>query len=304
MPSVSSVDERRVLVEDAHDDAPRRARSGSVTTRTSTRRPSTVSDDAAVLRHAALGDVEVGHDLDARDDAGDHPARDRRRRRAARRRCGSARACSRPSGSKWMSEAPSLDRLGDDRVHELDDRRVVGRLAQVGDLGRASSSSSSSTASATASSRRFRRAISAAMSSREATTGAHLVAGHHRDVVDREHVRRVGHRDAAACARRRSRSARPRSAWRPAARSGSRAPMSTLKTARSTWSRPKRSAVARASWSAVIAPCSSSICSGGAAAASGRSSTAASTRSRVGEAELDDHVGQEAARAAAAAAAA
>ena len=24
---------------------------------------------------------------------------------------------------------------------------------------------------------------------------AHLVAGHHRDVVDREHVRRVGHRD-------------------------------------------------------------------------------------------------------------
>ena len=29
--------------------------------------------DAAVLRQALLGDVEVGHDLDARDDAGDHP---------------------------------------------------------------------------------------------------------------------------------------------------------------------------------------------------------------------------------------
>jgi hypothetical protein len=29
----------------------------------------------------------------------------------------------------------ALGGLGDDRVHELDDRRVVGRLAQVGDLG-------------------------------------------------------------------------------------------------------------------------------------------------------------------------
>ena len=30
----------------------------------------------AVLGDAALGDVELGHDLDARDDARDHPARD------------------------------------------------------------------------------------------------------------------------------------------------------------------------------------------------------------------------------------
>ena len=30
---------------------------------------------------------------------------------------------SRPSGSRWMSDAPLLDRLGDDRVDELDDGR-------------------------------------------------------------------------------------------------------------------------------------------------------------------------------------
>ena len=50
---------------------------GSVTMRMSIGWPSIVSDDAAVLRHAALGDVEVGHDLHARDHAGDHAARDR-----------------------------------------------------------------------------------------------------------------------------------------------------------------------------------------------------------------------------------
>ena len=33
--------------------------------------------DAAVLRQAALGDVELGHDLDARDDRGLQPARRR-----------------------------------------------------------------------------------------------------------------------------------------------------------------------------------------------------------------------------------
>src|SRR4028118_709064 len=35
--------------------------------------------DAAVLRDATLGDVEVGHDLHAADDAGEHATRDRRR---------------------------------------------------------------------------------------------------------------------------------------------------------------------------------------------------------------------------------
>ena len=51
---------------------------GIVTTRMSIAWPSTRQRHAAVLRHALLGDVEVGHDLHARDDAGDHPARDLR----------------------------------------------------------------------------------------------------------------------------------------------------------------------------------------------------------------------------------
>ena len=64
-----------------------------------------------------------------------------------------------------------LDGLGDDPVDELDDRRVVGGLAQVDDLGARCSSSSSKLADCTTSSRRVRRAMRAAMSSREATAG-------------------------------------------------------------------------------------------------------------------------------------
>ena len=62
--------------------------------------------------------------------------------------------------------------------------------------------------------RRPRRAISAPSSSRGATTGAHVERGHHRDVVDRKHVGRIGASRAAACARRRRRSARTRSGAR------------------------------------------------------------------------------------------
>ena len=39
-----------------------------------------------------------------------------------------------PSGSKWMSEAPFLDALRDHAVDELDDGRVAGGLADLGDL--------------------------------------------------------------------------------------------------------------------------------------------------------------------------
>ena len=43
---------------------------GSVATRRSTGLPPTFTDDPAVLRDAALGDVDVGHDLQAADHAG------------------------------------------------------------------------------------------------------------------------------------------------------------------------------------------------------------------------------------------
>ena len=135
MPSaVEVVRDAAVLVEDAHDDRlavhARQRHDAQVDVLAVDRQA-----DAAVLRDAPLGDVEVAHDLDAGD---------RRRRPCA---CGIvAASCStpstrkrtrssRPSGSKWMSEAPCSTRLGDDRVDELDDRRVVGGLAQVDDLG-------------------------------------------------------------------------------------------------------------------------------------------------------------------------
>ncbi len=77
---------------------------------------------------------------------------------------------SRPSGSKWMSEAPSSTAWAMTELTSLmtgassADSRMSVTAPSV-------SSSSSSTASATASSRRDMRLISPAMSSGEATTG-------------------------------------------------------------------------------------------------------------------------------------
>ena len=108
---------------------------GMVETRTSTARPAMRRRDAAVLRQALLGDVELGHDLDAR-----HDQRWRRRVRD----CSTSR--STPStrkrttrrfsnGSMWMSEAFSLTACGQHRVDQPDDRRVVVALQQVRGLG-------------------------------------------------------------------------------------------------------------------------------------------------------------------------
>ena len=65
-----------------------------------------------------------------------------------------------------------VDRLPEDRVDELDDRRVVRGLAQLGDVGAAeidASLSPSDTASDTADSSELRRLISASMSTSAAT---------------------------------------------------------------------------------------------------------------------------------------
>ena len=61
---------------------------GSTLTRKSTGMPAHVQADAAVLRHAALGDVEVGHDLDARGDGEGQVPRRRHHLVQARRRRG------------------------------------------------------------------------------------------------------------------------------------------------------------------------------------------------------------------------
>ena len=98
--------------------------------------------DAAVLGHPALGDVEVAHDLDPRDDAGDHPLRHGRlvgqhavdAHPDAQLAPGTPRSSG--CGLEMDVRCAPLGRLGDDRVHELDDRRVLGRLAQIDDLDR------------------------------------------------------------------------------------------------------------------------------------------------------------------------
>src|SRR3954452_20643683 len=86
--------------------------------------------------------------------------------------------------------------------------------------------------------------------------------------------------------------------------------MSTWKTERSRWSRPLRSAIARASWSSLIAP-EASRTSSGVLAVSRAVATAASARPRaaappgglaalaVGHAELHDDAASEAPPAAA-----
>ena len=89
-------------------------------------------------------------------------------------------------------------RLAEDAVDELDHRRVLGadlacRLTSASSSS--ASSSPSSTASLTALCRVLRRPISASMSSSAATATRQSSAGGDLDVVDREHVGRVRHRD-------------------------------------------------------------------------------------------------------------
>ncbi len=89
-----------------------------------------VALDAAVLRQAALGDVEVRHDLHARDD---------RQREVPRRRGHLVeRAVHAVADFELVLERlemdvarPVLDRLIEDQVDETDDRRGVGLVGDV-----------------------------------------------------------------------------------------------------------------------------------------------------------------------------
>ena len=100
---------------------------------------------------------------------------------------------SRPSGSKWMSEAPSSTAWAMIEFTSL----ITGASSADSRISVTSASSSSpcSTASATASSRRLMRADQALDVVGRGHHRPHLVAGHQLQVVEREHVRRVGHRD-------------------------------------------------------------------------------------------------------------
>jgi len=133
------------------------------------------------------------HQLHARDDAGDHPPRDLRRLvqdpvdPEAHSHLGLV-------GLEVDVGCPIVDRLREDRVDELDHRRVVRGLAQLGDL---------------------RLALLLLLLERLGDRGLERVhpaderldvvrrgdghvavePGHHLDVVDGEHVRRVRHRE-------------------------------------------------------------------------------------------------------------
>ena len=149
--------------------------------------------DAPVLGQATLGDVEVAHDLDARHDARDHPSGDGRRggehpiHPEAHPHLGALRL-------EVDVRRTELDRLGDDRVHQLDDRRVLGGLAQVDDLG-----GIVLVLLLDGLLDRVVEAIELGDERRDVLArgdrGADLETGHDRHVVDREYVGRVGHHD-------------------------------------------------------------------------------------------------------------
>ena len=98
-----------------------------------------------------------------------------------------------PSFSKCTSEAPVLDRLGDDRVDELDDRRVVGGLADVADVGELL---------VLVLLDRLGHGVVEAVHAPDqgghvlvrGHDRPHLLAGHQLEVVEREDVRGVDHR--------------------------------------------------------------------------------------------------------------
>ena len=156
----------RFLVEDAHDHAlaahRRHGDDAQVDAVAVDGQP-----DAAVLRQAPLGDVELGHDLHARDDAGGHPPRDRV---DVAQHAVDAEAHAQVLALRRDVKVGGalLDGLPDELVDELDDRRVVGGLVQLDDRASRVARLVVGPSRATSPTRE-RREITAAMSSLVAT---------------------------------------------------------------------------------------------------------------------------------------
>ena len=168
---------------------------GSVTTRRSTCLPSTDRPDATVLGHAPLGDVEVGHDLDARDDPAGHLAG--HGGDVLEHAVDAEADPDFPAlGGEVEVRGPPLDGLGHEPVDELDDGRVLGSVVQGDDLGPVAVGLGLLLDLALdhvlepVQARDQRRDVF-----RRGDRDADVVAGHDRHVVDREHVRRIRHRD-------------------------------------------------------------------------------------------------------------
>ena len=89
--------------------------------------------DAAVLGQPPLGDVQLGHDLDPGGDGGLEAGR-----RLHDLVQDAVDAVADPEGLLVRLDVdvrgPLLDGVGEDQVHQLDDRGILGRLPQLGDV--------------------------------------------------------------------------------------------------------------------------------------------------------------------------
>ena len=149
--------------------------------------------DAPVLRDAPLGDVQVAHDLHAADHAEHHAPLDLRRldEHAVD---AEAHAQLGPVGLQVDVRRALLDGLSDDLVDQPDDRRVVGGLAQLDDLGRtAVVVENVGPGDDVVKARQARDQALDVLAARDRRTD--LLAGQQRDVIDRQDVGGIGHRD-------------------------------------------------------------------------------------------------------------
>ncbi len=188
---------------------------GSVATRRSIVLAVELHADAAVLRDALLGDVEVGEDLDARGDGGD---RVRGHRRGLLEHAVDAVADAQLLlvGLEVDVGAAAVDGLLDDPLDHLDDRGVLAGgaerdrrlLAEVveragGLLGRALRLDDAGVVlelgevhAGAVEEVGVREALEDVVDvARRGDGRADLVAGHHGDVVDGQDVGGIGHRD-------------------------------------------------------------------------------------------------------------
>ena len=99
---------------------------GMIETRKSIVRPLHAQPEASVLRHALLGDVQLGHHLDPADDRVVVALVERLDRRvAARRRCGTSRAPRGPWSRCGCRRRAGRSRPSDQRVHQPHDRALA-----------------------------------------------------------------------------------------------------------------------------------------------------------------------------------
>ncbi len=156
--------------------------------------------DAAVLRQAALGDVEARHDLDAREDRG---AQLRRRRLDLAQHAVDAVAQAERLLERLDVDVGGalLDRARDDAVDDAHDRRLGGEVAQALDvvlgaeLALLARGLDDLADRAAAAEHALERGLDVG---RHADPGQHRLAGEQLHRADRVAVERVGHRDREA----------------------------------------------------------------------------------------------------------